>query len=54
MIELAWEEGRRAGEQRKPRCPYQAGTRESWSWQSGYVEGAGKRTPSFVFAPHCV
>ena len=43
MIELApkaWDEGFKAGEERKARCPYPAGTAEAWSWWSGYVEGA--------------
>jgi hypothetical protein len=39
----AWDEGFKAGEERKPRCPYPAGSREAWSWQSGQVEGDAKR-----------
>jgi len=39
----AWEEGFKAGEDRKHRCPYPAGTTEAWSWQSGHVEGDAKR-----------
>ena len=39
----AWEEGFNAGEERNPRCPYPAGSREAWSWHSGQVEGDAKR-----------
>jgi hypothetical protein len=39
----AWEEGFKAGEKRKPRCPYREGSREAWSWRSGRVEGDAKR-----------
>ena len=39
----AYQAGFKAGEERKARCPYQAGTREAWSWRSGFIEGsAGK------------
>ena len=39
----AWEEGFQAGEARKTKCPYPAGTTEAWSWCSGRVEGDAKR-----------
>jgi hypothetical protein len=37
-----WGEGFKAGEKRKIRCPYAEGSREVWSWSSGYVEGDAK------------
>jgi hypothetical protein len=41
---VAWEAGFAAGDAGdKARCPYPAGTREAWSWESGRVEGAAKR-----------
>lgn len=41
----AWNQGFRDGEQGKPlrSCPYTPGTTESWSWSSGYIEGAAFR-----------
>ena len=39
----AWEEGLKAGEERKTQCPYAEGSREAWSWSSGWVEGDAKR-----------
>jgi hypothetical protein len=39
----AWEEGFKAGEERKTRCPYPKGSREVWSWSSSWVEGGAKR-----------
>ena len=43
-----WQEGYRAG---RPGasvvdCPYPAGTSESWSWSSGYIEGKAARGES--------
>jgi nucleoid-associated protein YgaU len=38
-----WAEGFRAGEERKSKCPYPAGSREAWSWSSGRIEGEAKR-----------
>lgn len=37
----AWKEGFQASEAGKmpARCPYAAGSREAWSWYSGYIEG---------------
>jgi ribosome modulation factor len=45
MDPKAWEEGFEAGEAGTPHgaCPYLAGTTESWSWFSGYIEGKAKR-----------
>jgi hypothetical protein len=39
----AWDEGFKAGEERKSKCPYPAGSREAWSWYSGQIEGDAKR-----------
>ena len=39
----AWAEGFAAGEAGKRKCPYLAGSREAWSWWSGWVEGGAKR-----------
>jgi hypothetical protein len=39
----AWDEGFKAGEDQKRRCPYPAGSTEAWSWHSGQVEGDAKR-----------
>jgi hypothetical protein len=40
----AWEEGFKAGEAGKPRrCPNPAGSREAWSWWSGWVEDDATR-----------
>jgi len=49
----AWAEGLKAGETGKARqCPYLAGSREAWSWWSGWVEGDAKRTNSAVLQDH--
>jgi hypothetical protein len=39
----AWEEGFKAGETAKTRCPYSVGTTQAWWWSSGRVEGDAKR-----------
>lgn len=39
----AWEEGFKAGETSETKCPYPAGTAQSWSWSRGRVEGNSKR-----------
>lgn len=42
----AWREGYQAGQHaaRCTACPYAAGTDESWSWSSGYIEGKAARS----------
>jgi ribosome modulation factor len=41
----SWDEGYAAGlsGMRSSSCPYPAGTTESWSWVSGYIEGKAAR-----------
>jgi ribosome modulation factor len=41
----AWQRGFAAGFAGEPLdcCPFAAGTRESWSWVSGYIEGKARR-----------
>jgi ribosome modulation factor len=41
----SWDEGYAAGlsGMRSSLCPYPAGTTESWSWVSGYIEGKAVR-----------
>ena len=40
----AWREGLEAGVAGDVlACPYRALTRESWSWHSGWIEGAAVR-----------
>lgn len=43
MDPKAWEEGFKAGEEQKSKCPYPAESREAWSWYSGHTEGDAKR-----------
>jgi len=38
-----WQEGYRAGCLGVLTCPHMAGTNESWSWHSGFIEGKAAR-----------
>jgi ribosome modulation factor len=44
---LAWQEGYDAGlkldDRYCPYCPYPAGSAETWSWSSGWIEGRAER-----------
>ena len=44
----SWQEGYRAGQQgaNLVDCPHPAGTEDSWSWSSGYIEGKAGRVES--------
>jgi hypothetical protein len=43
----AWKAGFTAGRAGRGNNPHFTGTREAWSWSSGYVEGEAKREAGF-------